>query len=214
MNVARLHKKLPRHVNPTSCCEMIMISGSVCFTSCGNRYQSNWVIKSLISSNLLLIRPANSQGTNKNVNVPNSSRIEVANNIKLLCDYNFNRRNVSIFSCKIHSTNINLDLTTMPICMDSIATQMVTKFAPKTIIKIGWTISAKLHTHLNEKNENVKCLRQFSTRTHTHLFIIEWNWINSESRLDSSIGSGSDLSQTSNSMKSFLMSSVNAVVKM
>lgn len=41
--------------------------------------------------------------------------------------------------------------------MDSIATQIVTIFAPNTVIKIGWTISAKLHIYLNENEENVIC---------------------------------------------------------
>lgn len=92
LNVSRLIIILPKHSRPIDCCVVIITIGSICCIFNGIKYQSNWLILSLISSNAEFIRPASSHATSSNINEKISSTIEINSTNESFCDWNPNAK--------------------------------------------------------------------------------------------------------------------------
>lgn len=79
LKVSRSHGMLPKHAKPTHSCEFISIIIINRRISNGNRYHFSWSIRSLISSNSLLIRLPSSHDNKTKVNAQNSSKSGTTN---------------------------------------------------------------------------------------------------------------------------------------
>lgn len=73
LNVSRLHASDPKHSQPTHSCAFSIIIGSIFTKLNGNKCQSNWSIKTPISSYSLLISSANSHEMKTIPNAQNTS---------------------------------------------------------------------------------------------------------------------------------------------